>query len=57
MLSRNLEQSLHRALGLQASTRASYYLYNIPDEVDALADGIRAAQQFFGGPQEQPVMG
>jgi cysteine desulfurase/selenocysteine lyase len=40
---------LHRALGVQASTRASFYLYNTCDEVDALADGIRAAQRFFGG--------
>ena len=39
---------VHRALGVQASTRASLYLYNTPDEVDALADGIRTAQKFFG---------
>jgi len=39
---------LHRALGVQSSTRASFYLYNTLDEVDALADGIRAAQKFFG---------
>ena len=39
---------LHRALGVQASTRASFYVYNTPDEVDALADGIRTAQKFFG---------
>ncbi len=39
---------LHRALGVQASTRASFYLYNTADEVDALAQGITAAQQFFG---------
>jgi cysteine desulfurase / selenocysteine lyase len=39
---------LHRALGVQASTRASFYLYNTPDEVDALADGIKTAQRFFG---------
>jgi len=38
---------LHRALGVQASTRASLYLYNTRDEVNALADGIRQAQQFF----------
>ena len=38
---------LHRALGVQSSTRASLYLYNTADEVDALADGIRAAQKFF----------
>jgi cysteine desulfurase / selenocysteine lyase len=41
---------LHRALGVQASTRASFYLYNTHDEVDALADGIRAAQRFFRRP-------
>ena len=39
---------LHRALGVQSSTRASLYLYNTADEVDALAGGIRAAQKFFG---------
>jgi cysteine desulfurase / selenocysteine lyase len=39
---------LHRALGVQASTRASVYLYNTHDEVDALADGIRQVQKFFG---------
>ena len=39
---------LHRALGVQASTRASFYVYNTHDEVDALADGIRYAQRFFG---------
>ena len=38
---------LHRALGVQSSTRASFYLYNTADEVDALAEGIRAAQKFF----------
>jgi cysteine desulfurase / selenocysteine lyase len=39
---------LHRAMGVQASTRASFYLYNTHSEVDALADGIRQAQKFFG---------
>ena len=39
---------LHRALGAQASTRATFYVYNSRDEVDALADGIRQAQKFFG---------
>ena len=39
---------LHRALGIQASTRASFYLYNTRDEVGALAEGIREAQRFFG---------
>jgi cysteine desulfurase/selenocysteine lyase len=39
---------LHRALGVQWSTRASFYLYNTHDEVDALVEGIRAVQRFFG---------
>ncbi len=39
---------LHRALGVQSSTRASFYLYNTADEVDALAEGIRTTQKFFG---------
>ncbi len=39
---------LHRALGVQASTRATFYVYNTHDEVDALADAIRYTQRFFG---------
>jgi cysteine desulfurase/selenocysteine lyase len=39
---------LHRALGVAASTRASFYVYNTHAEVDALAEGIRHAQRFFG---------
>jgi cysteine desulfurase/selenocysteine lyase len=39
---------LHRALGVQASTRATFYVYNTHDEVDELAEGIRYAQRFFG---------
>ena len=39
---------LHRALGVQASTRASFYLYNTHEEVAALAEGIREARRFFG---------
>jgi cysteine desulfurase/selenocysteine lyase len=38
---------LHRALGVQASTRATFYVYNTHAEVDALAEGIRHAQRFF----------
>ncbi|MFD6951667.1 cysteine desulfurase [Nocardiopsis sp. TSRI0078] len=39
---------LHRKLGIVATTRASFYLYNTPEDVDALVEAIRAAQQFFG---------
>jgi cysteine desulfurase / selenocysteine lyase len=38
---------LHRALGVQASTRATFYIYNTHAEVDALADGVRKTQRFF----------
>ncbi|GAA3159265.1 MULTISPECIES: cysteine desulfurase [Streptomyces] len=33
---------------IPATTRASFYVYNTTDEVEALADGVRAAQKFFG---------
>ena len=38
---------LHRALGAQSSTRATFYVYNTAEEVDALTDGVRQAQKFF----------
>ena len=39
---------LHRRYEVQASTRATFYVYNTPAEIDALADGVRQAQRFFG---------
>ncbi|RKT56324.1 cysteine desulfurase [Saccharothrix australiensis] len=39
---------LHRRLGVAATVRASFYLYNTLDEVRALVDGVREAQKFFG---------
>ncbi|ADH68369.1 MULTISPECIES: cysteine desulfurase [Nocardiopsis] len=39
---------LHRRLGVVATTRASFYLYNTREDVDALVEAIRAAQKFFG---------
>ncbi|WP_444960572.1 cysteine desulfurase [Nocardiopsis sp. M1B1] len=39
---------LHRRLGVVATTRASFYLYNTSEDVDALVEAIRAAQKFFG---------
>ncbi|GAA0994073.1 MULTISPECIES: cysteine desulfurase [Nocardiopsidaceae] len=39
---------LHRTLGVQATTRASFYLYNTLEDVDALVGAIRDAQGFFG---------
>jgi cysteine desulfurase/selenocysteine lyase len=37
-----------RRFGVPATTRASFALYNQPDEIDALVAGIRRAQAFFG---------
>jgi cysteine desulfurase/selenocysteine lyase len=37
-----------RRYGIPATTRASFYVYNDLVEVDALADGVRQAQKFFG---------
>jgi cysteine desulfurase/selenocysteine lyase len=39
---------LHRLLGVPASTRASFALYNDHDDVDALVAGVRHAQRYFG---------
>jgi cysteine desulfurase/selenocysteine lyase len=33
---------------IPATTRASFYVYNDTDDVDALADAVRATQQLFG---------
>ncbi len=41
-------QPLHRKLGLVATARASFYLYNTLDEVDALVDGLIATKEYFG---------
>jgi cysteine desulfurase/selenocysteine lyase len=37
-----------RRYGIPATTRASFYVYNTPAEVDALVEGVRAAQAYFG---------
>jgi cysteine desulfurase/selenocysteine lyase len=39
---------LHHKLGLQATTRASFYVYNIPQEVDRLAEGLDKARELLG---------
>ncbi len=40
-------QPLHDALGITASTRASFYFYNQPDEVDRLLEGIDTVRKMF----------
>jgi cysteine desulfurase/selenocysteine lyase len=39
---------LTRKLGVPATTRASFYLYNTKDDLDSLVAGIRGAQKYFG---------
>jgi len=38
----------HARYGVTASTRASFYLYTTPEEIDALADGVEHVKRFFG---------
>jgi len=42
-------QPLMRCLGVAATTRASFYFYNTPAEIDRLAEGIEKAAAFMGG--------
>ena len=39
---------MHQKLGLAASARASFYVYNNSDEVDILIRGLRKALTYFG---------
>ena len=40
-------QPLHDKLGVPASTRASFYIYNTREEIDALVDAVDDARQLF----------
>jgi cysteine desulfurase/selenocysteine lyase len=40
-------QPLHALLDIPATTRASFYLYNIPEEVDRLVAGLEKARKLF----------
>jgi cysteine desulfurase/selenocysteine lyase len=39
---------LHKKLGLTATARASFHLYNTREDVDALIRALKKAKQFFG---------
>jgi len=41
-------QPLMRRLGVAATARASFYLYNTDEEVDALVEALVGAREFFG---------
>ncbi len=42
-------QPLMRRLGVPATARASFYLYNLPEEVDALARALNRVKEIFAG--------
>jgi cysteine desulfurase/selenocysteine lyase len=39
---------LMRVLDVPATARASFYVYNVPEEVDALVDALHEARRLFG---------
>jgi cysteine desulfurase/selenocysteine lyase len=41
-------QPLMKKLGLTSTTRASFYVYNTPEEVEALVTSLRKILKFFG---------
>ncbi|OGZ06915.1 MAG: hypothetical protein A3D65_04420 [Candidatus Lloydbacteria bacterium RIFCSPHIGHO2_02_FULL_50_13] len=40
-------EPLHKALGVNATTRASFHVYNTKEDVDALAEGVIKAKKIF----------
>jgi cysteine desulfurase/selenocysteine lyase len=40
-------QPLHDKLGVAASARASFYIYNTREEIDALLDALQGARDLF----------
>jgi cysteine desulfurase / selenocysteine lyase len=40
-------EPLHTALGIPATTRASFHIYNTKEDVDALVEGVKKASEIF----------
>jgi cysteine desulfurase/selenocysteine lyase len=38
---------LHKKLGLPATTRASFYIYNLPEEIDRLVEALYQVKHIF----------
>jgi selenocysteine lyase/cysteine desulfurase len=38
---------LHAKLGVSATTRASFHVYNLPSDIATMAEGVRKAKQLF----------
>ncbi len=43
-------QPLMARLGVAATSRASFYLYTLPEEIDRLVEGLHRVRRVFGGP-------
>jgi cysteine desulfurase/selenocysteine lyase len=41
-------QPAMRRFGVPATTRASFYLYTVPDEIDRLCEGLERVRAIFG---------
>jgi cysteine desulfurase/selenocysteine lyase len=41
-------QPLMRRLGVTATTRASFYLYSLPEEIDRMVEGLHKVRKVFG---------
>jgi cysteine desulfurase/selenocysteine lyase len=41
-------QPLHEKFQIEATSRASFYLYTTTDEVDKLVEGIYKVKEYFG---------
>ena len=41
-------QPVMQRLGVPATTRASFYLYTIPEEIDRLVEGLHKAHKLLG---------
>ncbi len=48
---------LHKHLGIAATARASFYLYNTRDEVDAFIAALKKAKHFFGACETGRALG
>lgn len=45
---------LKNELGVSAAARASFYLYNRKEDIDALVSGLHSVKEYFGDGLEQP---
>jgi cysteine desulfurase/selenocysteine lyase len=43
-------QPLMRSLGVAGTARASFYVYNTPEEVDVMVEALKATREIFAGP-------